>query len=65
MNVTENEIQEFSEVCIYELGDIFWDRDSYDTERLEYADPYEVAADAISKCLSEFLRNRGVHLTTS
>lgn len=62
MNVTEKEIREFSEGCTQQMGDIFWDRDSYDPDGQDYAEPAEVAAETIRECMTQFLRTHGAQL---
>ena len=60
MTVNECDIRQFAELCTEDMGDVFWDRDTYDPDGAEYADPREVAAETIRVRLAAFLRQQGV-----
>jgi hypothetical protein len=54
------EIKRIARLCVDEMGDIFWDRESY-RDAVHYADPLRTARASVEKALVEFAEKRGVH----
>ncbi len=47
------EIRRIANQCIFDMGDIFWDRDAY-ADAAGYADPFETARACIVQTLEDF-----------
>ena len=59
------EIKGIAERCVEEMGDIFWDRDSFPGAQPEYADPLEIANASIEHALLWFAERHGISLANA
>ena len=56
-NKMKMELSRMAAECVSQMGDIFWDRDSYG-DRGEYVDPMRVAKESVERTLVEFAERK-------
>lgn len=60
--IKKSQLQQRATDCVYAMGDVFWDAESWTRLGEEYSDPQSVAINDMTDAMTELVRSLGIQV---